>query len=61
MRISTEIRNRRMMGFLLKGETPKEVARRFNLSVWVVYKAQEGVAGRSPNKKCRFSLKPSLQ
>ena len=41
MRISTEIRNRRMMGFLLKGKPPKEVARRFNITVWAVYKAQK--------------------
>ncbi len=43
MRISTEIRNRRMMGFLLKGKPPKEVARKFNLSVWAVYKAQKQI------------------
>lgn len=48
MRISTEIRNRRMMGFLLKGKTPKEVARRFNVTVWSVYKAQK-VIQESPS------------
>lgn len=48
MRISTEIRNRRMMGFLLKGKPPKEVARKFNLSVWAVYKAQKRIQSPKP-------------
>ncbi len=48
MRISTEIRNRRMMGFLLKGKPPKEVARKFNVSVWAVYKVQKGTTPHFP-------------
>ncbi len=54
MRISTEIRNRRMMGFLLKGKPPKEVARKFNLSVWAVYKAQTGMRQTNQTKETKF-------
>lgn len=43
MNLSTQIRNSRMMALLVKGKTPKEVARRFNLTVWSVYKAQKAI------------------
>lgn len=59
MRISTEIRNRRMMGFLLKGKPPKEVARKFNVSVWAVYKAQKEMEKANRNGSAREH--PALQ
>jgi len=43
-----------MMGFLLKGKPPKEVARKFNLSVWAVYKAQTGMRQTNQTKETKF-------